>query len=415
MRVKTLRFSLILFIITTIVFLSNCRQVDKNKAEKLAETLGHQEAFYLQEKEAKGLPSLSLDINQISRPANIYEFIRHDCLPPVEQGNTGTCWSFAATSLLESELRRMGRPMVKLSEMFTVYWEYVEKARRFIREKGNSFLGQGSEPDLALERIKQYGIVRHSDYAGLATGLKSHDHSRLFKEYTDYLQSLKLKASWDEKRALDGVRAILDKHLGPPPEQIVVDGISMSPLDFLNKILGLNPSDYKSFISFLYLPFYAQGEFKVPDNWARKSNYYNLPLHEFYIMLLRALRRGYTATLSVDFTEPGYRGDADMAIIPTFDIPRNFIDQFSRELRFVNQTTTDDHAVHCIGYKEDLPGETWFLVKDSWENAFIGTNKGYFFYRDDYLKLKCLMFMVHKDAIKEIMGKFPGVNEDKEN
>ena len=58
--------------------------------------------------------------------------------PPVSQGNTNTCWCFSTTSFLESEVYRINKMKVKLSEMYTVYWEYVEKTRRFIQERGNS-------------------------------------------------------------------------------------------------------------------------------------------------------------------------------------------------------------------------------------------------------------------------------------
>jgi bleomycin hydrolase len=160
-----------------------------------------------------------------------------------------------------------------------------------------------------------------------------------------------------------------------------------------------------AFVSFMYLPFYAKGEFKVPDNWWHSRDYHNLPLYEFSLALLRALRKGYTATLAVDFSEPGYSGENDIAMVPTFDIPSSYIDQSSREYRFVNGTTVDDHAVHCVGYLESAKGN-WFLIKDSWENAYWGKAKGYFFYQDDYVRLKCLMFMVHKDAAKEVLDKF---------
>jgi len=357
--------------------------------------------------EAGAKPALAVDMAGVQRPANPGVFTQIFHLPPVEQNNTGTCWSFGTTSLLESELRRLGRPVVKLSELYTVYWEYVEKARRYIREKGESALAEGSEPNSALARMKTYGIVRASDYSGLPAGQTKHDHSRLFQDFRAYLETCRAKQDWDEARALAAVRAILDRHLGRPPERINVDGRSLSPQDYLAQVLGLDPDDYVCFISFMYLPFYAKGEYRVPDNWWHSADYYNLPLHEFYLAILRALRRGFTVVLAADFSEPGNRGEVNTAIVPTFDIPAAFIDQPARELRFVNKTTTDDHVVHAVGYKEAEKGLSWFLVKDSWETAYRGPHKGYFFYRDDYVRLKILMFMVHRDAVKEYLGKFP--------
>ncbi len=374
-------------------------------SEPAAGQVKHDQAVYVQEtSEGKTQTVLSVDLTDFEKPADPAEFTKFFHLPPVRQDNTGTCWSFAATSLLESELRRQGKAEVKLSEMFTVYWEYVEKARRFVREKGDSFLGQGSEPNSAMERIRQYGLVRASDFTGLLDGKTSHDHGPLFREFRDYLSGLAAKKEWDEAGALAGVRAILDKHLGRPPDRITVDGRSLTPREYL-KSLGLDPGDYVAFVSFMYLPFYTKGEFRVPDNWWHSRDFHNLPLYEFSLALLRALRRGYTATLAVDFSEPGYSGENDVAVVPTFDIPSNYIDQSSREYRFTNGSSADDHAVHCVGYLESAKGN-WFLIKDSWENAYWGKAKGYFFYQDDYVRLKCLMLLVHKDAVKEVLDKF---------
>jgi len=359
------------------------------------------------EREGRTKTELAVDFARVQKPASPSAFTQIFHLPPVEQHNTGTCWSFGTTSLLESELRRQGRPEVKLSELYAVYWEYVEKARRYIREKGESALAEGSEPNSAIARLKTYGVVRAADYSGLPAGRTKHDHGLLFQEYRAYLEDCRAKQDWDETRAVAGVRTILDRHLGRPPERINVDGRSLSPQDYLSQVLRLELDDYLCFISFMYLPFYTKGEYKVPDNWWHSADYYNLPLHEFYLAILRALRRGFTVALAVDFSEPGNRGEENTAVVPTFDIPSAFLDQPARELRFVNKTSTDDHVVHAVGYKEAEKGTAWFLVKDSWETAYRGPHKGYFFYRDDYVRLKVLMFMVHRDAVKEFLEKFP--------
>ena len=366
------------------------------------------EAVYLTaERAGKKEDVLVVDFSKVQRPAGPVEFTRLPHLPPVEQGETGTCWSFATTSLLESELKRLGRPEVKLSELFAVYWEYVEKARRFVREKGGMFLGQGSEPASALERLKAYGIVRASDYTGLPAGRAKHDHTELFREFRSRLEDARAKAAWDEAAVVADVRAILDRHLGPPPDRISVDGRSVTPSEYLTGILGLRPADYVCLVSFKYLPFYTKGEYRVPDNWWHDASYHNVPLHEFYLATLRALRRGFTVAMAADISEAGNRGEENTAIVPTFDVPSHFIDQSAREFRFANHTSTDDHVVHCVGYKEkDKNG--WFLVKDSWETAYRGPHKGYFFYRDDYLRLKVLMIMTHRDAVKEYLEKFAG-------
>jgi bleomycin hydrolase len=395
------------------VLFGSCRgRQSASRGEQVAETMGRDEAVYtVKPGGADTGRVLTMAMAGIERPSGPAEFVRFFHLPPVRQGETGTCWAFAATSLLESELRRMGKAEVKLSEMHTVYWEYVEKARRFVREKGNSFLGEGSEPNSALQRVAEHGVVPASAYSGLPDGRTGHDHRALFREFKTYLTGLADRGAWDEEASLAGVRTILDKHLGRPPETIRVDGRAVTPKEYSEAVLGLVPADYVAFISFAYAPFHERAEFEVPDNWWHSGDYLNLPLLEFRLALLRALRKGYTAALAVDFSEPGYSGADDLAVVPSFDIPRNFIDQSSREMRFASGSTTDDHSVHCVGYK-DSGAEAWFLIKDSWANAWEGPNKGYFFYRDDYVRLKCLMFVVHKDAVRDVLAKFAAAGED---
>ena len=90
-----------------------------------------------------------------------------------------------------------------------------------------------------------------------------------------------------------------------------------------------------------------------------------------------------------DISEPGINGEDDIAIIPTFDIHPQLIDQDSREFRFSRKTSTDDHAIHAVGIKE-AGDHTWFLIKDSGGSAQKGLFPGYYMYRDDYVKLKML-------------------------
>ncbi len=78
---------------------------------------------------------------------------------PVSQGNTSTCWCFSTTSFLESEAYRINKIQVKLSEMYTVYWEYVEKVKRYIEQRGNSAFAEGSEANAVTRMWKKYGIV----------------------------------------------------------------------------------------------------------------------------------------------------------------------------------------------------------------------------------------------------------------
>ncbi len=406
---KRSAFYVVLFFLVMAVLASfgvSCGQKEKAGEGGEPGVMARDHAIYKTEQvEGKETTYLTMDYAKIERPISIEEFTRVSYLPPIQQYKTLSCWCFATTSFLESEMARMGKTPVKLSEMYTVYWEFVEKARRFVREKGNSVFSGGSEPNAVIERMKVYGAVPEAAYTGLLPGKTEHDHTALFEEMDKYLRSCQSRNFWNEEEILGNIKKILNKHLGQPPTTVEADGKAMTPVDYLWNVLQLPLDDYVAIMSFSYLPFYTKGEFKVPDNWWHSQDYYNVPLDDYYQAIVGAIKNGYSVVLSVDFTEPGNIPEANLGIIPDFDVPRAYINQDSRELRFFNSATTDDHGVHLVGYKE-TPKDTWFLVKDSWRTAYVGQVKGYFFYRDDYVKLKSLGFLVHKDAVKDLLAKF---------
>jgi bleomycin hydrolase len=352
---------------------------------------------------------LATDLSGIVKPRSLDAFTQYFHNPPVRQDRTSTCWCFATTSFFESELNRLGRGEFKLSELYTVYWEFLEKARGFIQKKGDQLFTAGSEHNAVIARMKQYGAVPASAYSGRLPGQTEHDHSHLQKEIEAYLMFCKEHSYWDEEKAVSYVKSILDKYLGAPPETIQVEGQTMTPKEYLDHVLQLPLDDYVSLISFKYIPFYTKGEFRVPDNWWHSEEYYNVPLDEFYGAIIGALKSGFTVDLGGDISEPGISGENDIAIIPTCDIHPQLIDQDSREFRFYKKTSTDDHAIHAVGIRE-AGNHTWFLIKDSGGSAQKGDFPGYYMYRDDYVRLKMLTMTVHKDAVPDLLAKFSHTN-----
>ena len=380
------------------------KQVAKEQDEVTAKIRAEQKAK--READKKAATVLRFDMSRIAKPESPAVFKQAWHFPPVAQYLTGTCWSFSTTSFYESEIYRLTGQKVKLSEIWTVYWEYVEKMRRFVRERGDSLIDEGSESN-ALPRIwKQYGIVPEEAYPGVLSKDGRHDHSRLIAQLRELSQWVKANGIWDEDRVLALTRVILDRELGVPPERFAYQGREYTPQQFLAQVVKINLDDYAEFMSTLSLPFYTRGEYKVPDNWWHDASYYNVPLDEWYAALKNAVQQGYTVAIGGDVSEPGYNGFENAAVVPTFDIPQAYIDQSARELRFANHTTEDDHGLHLVGWTS-VDGRDWFLIKDSARSSRWGKFEGYYFYRDDYVRLKMLTFVVHKDAVKELLAKFP--------
>jgi bleomycin hydrolase len=348
---------------------------------------------------------IRIDWTGIAKPSSVAAFKAPFYFPPHRQYRTGTCWCFSTTSFFESEIKRLYGKEIKLSEMYTVYWEYVEKAKGYIAKRGCQPFAQGSESDAVSIVWKKYGVVPDAAYSGLTPGRDKYDDEDMTKEMAGYLEWAKSHNYWDEGVILAEIHAILDAYMGRPPETFEYEGSQYTPVQFFTQVVKINVDDYVQVMSTLTIPFYTKGKYDVPDNWRPTEDYWNVPLDEFYACFTRAASRGYTAAIGGDVSEPGLYGFAGAAIIPTFDIPQEFIDQDSREFRFDNKTTQDDHGVHMLAMTK-AGGHDWFLIKDSMASAYWGPEKGYYLYRDDYIKLKMLTIMVHKDIVQPLAAKF---------
>ena len=340
-----------------------------------------------------------VDLTGFETPLNLpaYKPVWHN--PPVSQGNTNTCWCYSTTSMLESEVYRLTGRKVRISEAFTVYGEYLERARRFIRERGRSAVAEGSEANAVTRDWKLYGCVPLEVYSGLLPGQKFPDHSKIIAEVKGYLDHVKASNAWDEDDAVRTVKAILNHYLGVPPERFTVEGREYTPATYLRDYLKINPDDYVDVVSYEQQPFGQQVEYQVPDNWWHSADYHNVPLDTFMKIIRGALQHGYSIALGGDVSEPGRSPEKKVFMIPDFDIPSSAINDDARQFRFSNETTTDDHGIHLIGYQE-LNGKGWFLIKDSGSSSFNYEPKGYYVLTEDYVKLKMMDFMVHKDAVK---------------
>ena len=56
-------------------------------------------------------------------------------------------------------------------------------------------------------------------------------------------------------------------------------------------------------------------------------------------------------------------------------------------------------------------GKDWYLIKDSGSGSRNGKNFGYYFYHEDYIKLKMMNIMVHRSVAEDILKKFTEKSE----
>lgn len=361
----------------------------------------------IEEFEKKDKPKkkdFKMDYAGLDIPKDVKSFKSQWHNEPVSQAATGTCWSFSGTSFVESEIFRLNKEKIKLSEMYTVYWEYVEKASRFVQEKGNSHFSEGSQGNAVLRMMDKYGAMPLEAYTGMKPEQKYHNHEKMFDEMNTYLQFVMKNSFWNESVVIETIKSILNTYMTTPPESFSYNGKSYTAKDFYQNVVKINPKDYVDILSLMEHGYWKKTIHDVPDNWWRCGNYNNVPLDDFMTTLKNAIKNGYTMFIGGDVSESGYYSFADAAMVPSYDIPSEYIDEYARQFRYSNGTTGDDHGIHIVGWTNHK-GADWFLIKDSGSGARNGNNKGYYFYHEDYIKLKMMNFMVHKDAAKDILDK----------
>ena len=205
--------------------------------------------------------------------------------PVKNQAHTNTCWSFSTISFVETELLRVGKEPLNLSEMFVVRKTYPRMAERYIRLHGNMSFSAASLSGDVLHVIRKHGIMPESAYSGKREGQSQYDNEEMDAVLKASLDAItagkrrKLSKVWP--KAIDGV---LDAYLGPIPEHFSFNGKSYTPKSFADE-LGFAPDDYIQLTSYLHHPFYTTFSLEVPDNWSL-NKYLNVPLDEFMSVIV---------------------------------------------------------------------------------------------------------------------------------
>lgn len=100
-----------------------------------------------------------LCLDSVWSGVSVYRGGNGSCYPVKNQAATGTCWCFATTSFMESELLRMGKGTYDLSEMFIVRQKYMNQLQDNYLRRGNGNIGQGSLSHTFMNAYRQVGIV----------------------------------------------------------------------------------------------------------------------------------------------------------------------------------------------------------------------------------------------------------------
>jgi len=349
--------------------------------------------------------------------------------PPVEnQYSSGTCWIFSGLSFFESEMMRLGKSKVNLSEMFIVWHAYNDKAVKMVRMHGHTnFSAGGAFHDVAYV-INKYGIVPESVYKGLNYGENKHIHGEMDEILKDQVSGIiknkdkRLSTAWNEV-----IDKTLSAYLGDIPETFRYKGKKYTPKSFAKDYVELNMEDYVEVTSFTHHPYYQKFILEVPDNWLW-GEVYNVPLDDMMKIIDNSIDNGYTVAWASDVSEKGFSSSkVGVAVVPVADTLSMSGTELAKweslseskknsklyslvkpgkelnvtaELRqkaFDNYETTDDHGLQIVGSAKDQNGTLYYKVKNSWGD--YNKYNGFFFASHPFVRYKTTSIMVHKNAI----------------
>lgn len=345
------------------------------------------------------------------------------------QNRAGTCWCYSTMAFLESELLRMGKGEYDLSEMFTVYNTYLDRADAAVRTHGDVSFSQGGSFYDVIYGMEAFGLVPEEEMPpGVMYGDTLSNHTEL-SALADAMVAAVAKGKLrklqsDENNAMlwkKAVAAVHEIYLGKAPEKFTYKGKEYTPQSFY-KSTGLNPSDYVSLTSYTHRPFYTQFPIEVQDNW-RHGLSYNLPIDELMEVFDNAINTGYTIAWGSDVSESGFTRDG-VAVMPDNDKvqelsgsdmahwlklkpeekklntkpqPQKWCTQEERQLAYDNYETTDDHGMQIYGIAKDQEGNEYYMVKNSWGTS--NKYEGIWYASKAFVRYKTMNIVVHKDAL----------------
>lgn len=365
----------------------------------------------------------SLKNNQSANSSGSFQFtevVNIENTPVKNQGSSGTCWSYAANSFIESEMIRMGKQPVEISQIYTARNAYIEKGRNYVRMHGAITLGDGGALHDVINMYRKYGAVPQSVYTGLNYGTANNKFAEMAAMGEGVLQAAvknpngELSPNW-----IKAYTAVIDTYLGEAPKQFDWKGKKYTPQTFAKEIVGINPDDYVEISSLMEHPYYSKFVLMVPDNWSL-DQVYNVKMNDLTDIIDNALKKGYSVGWAGDVSEKGFSWKNGVAYVPAkgvaemtpeekegmFNGPKAELEitEQMRQAAFDNYNTTDDHGMHIVGLYKDQNGKEYYMIKNSW--GVSNDYKGYMYMSKNFVKYKTTAILLHKGGLpKEIAKK----------
>ena len=292
--------------------------------------------------------------------------LRLPTTPVKDQGSSSLCWVYGMLATLETEHIMRG-DSVNLSPDYVARMYLSEQAnrRRLLpnkivqKEAGITTRGMCT---MALDLIQTYGLQHYDAYR--------------HKPDMDYnVLCRKLEKGNDAEK-------LLDKYIGPLPNQVFMLGALYTPLEFAHSVC--TDDEYVALTSFTHHPYGQRFPLEVPDNYFHDT-FINVPLDTMMNRIVQSLRSGHPVCWEGDISEPDFLFGEGYAVLKN---ERKKVTAERRQASFEARRTTDDHVMEIVGLAHDQHGRRFFLCKNSWGTA--NRYHGFMFLSENYVRMKTI-------------------------
>ena len=292
--------------------------------------------------------------------------LRLPTTPVKDQGSSSLCWVYGMLATLETEHIMRG-DSINLSPDYVARMYLSEQAdrRRLLSNKvvkNMPSITTRGMCTMALDLIQTYGLQHYDAY-----------HRRLNMDYNVLCR--KLDYGNDTEK-------LLDKYIGPLPNQVFMLGALYTPLEFAHSVC--TDDEYVALTSFTHHPYGQRFPLEVPDNYFHNT-FLNVPLDTMMNRIVQSLRAGHPVCWEGDISEPGFLFGDGFAVLKHED---KKVTAERRQAAFDAHRTTDDHVMEIVGLGHDQHRRRFFLCKNSW-----GTDNryhGFMFLSENYVRMKTI-------------------------
>lgn len=292
--------------------------------------------------------------------------LRLPTTPVKDQGSSSLCWVYGMLATLETEHIMRG-DSINLSPDYVARMYLSEQANRRrllpnkVVQKGAGITTRGM-CTMALDLIQTYGLQHYDAYR--------------HKPDMDYnVLCRKLDKGNDAEK-------LLDKYIGPLPNQVFMLGALYTPLEFAHSVC--TDDEYVALTSFIHHPYGQCFPLEVPDNYFHDT-FLNVPLDTMLNRIVQSLRSGHPVCWEGDTSEPGFLFGEGYAVLKN---EKKKVTAERRQDSFEAHRTTDDHVMEIVGLAHDQHGRRFFLCKNSW--GTVNRYHGFMFLSENYVRMKTI-------------------------